>query len=62
MKNDLSAEQLQQLVTVTLPLGVVLRITNGVAPAVTNILVEAAPFTLPWAVRRISTIRPFNNS
>jgi len=39
MKNDLSAEQLQQLVTVTLPLGVVLRITtNGPAPAaVTNI-------------------------
>ena len=45
MKNDLSAEQLQQLVTVTLPLGVVLRITNGVAPAVTNILVEAARLT-----------------
>ena len=33
MKNDLSAEQLQQLVTVTLPLGVVLRITsNGEKP------------------------------
>ena len=33
MKNDLSAEQLQQLVTVTLPLGVVLRITsNGERP------------------------------
>jgi len=45
MKNDLSAEQLQQLVTVTLPLGVMLRITNGVAPAVTNVSVEAARLT-----------------
>ena len=37
MKNDLAQEQLQQLVDVTLPLGVVLRIANGEEPRALNI-------------------------
>jgi hypothetical protein len=41
MKNDLSAEQLQQPVNVTLPLGLLLRVTNGALPAaMTNISMD----------------------
>ena len=44
MKNDLSAEQLQQLVTVTLPLGVVLRITtNGEKPLSAPVSLASLP-------------------
>jgi len=44
MKNDLSAEQLQQLVTVTLPLGVVLRITtNGEKPLSAPVSLTSLP-------------------
>ena len=44
MKNDLSAEQLQQLVTVSLPLGVVLRITtNGEKPLSAPVSLASLP-------------------